>query len=110
LYDTTPWGDPTHVARTIAVGGFYVAPRSIREVSVDWLDVPIIGQYRAVFTLPSADGQPEVSAETTLTIVNVPVLVGIGIALALGLLVLTIFGVRRRSRAVRRLVETRRSS
>jgi hypothetical protein len=106
LYDTASWGDPTQVARTIAVGGFYVAPRSIREVSVDWLDAPIIGQYRAVFTLPSADGQPEVTAETTVTIVNVPVLIGITFALALGLLVLTIFGVRRRSRTVGRLVET----
>ena len=48
-----------------------------------------------VFTLPAADGQPEVTAETTVTVVDVRVLSGIG-ALALVLL-LTILAVRRRS-------------
>ena len=97
LYNMMPWGDRANPERTISVPGFYVAPRSTRDVSVDWADLPIIGQYRAVFTLPSADGQPEVTAETTLMIVNTPVVAGISIALVLGLTLLTILAVRRRS-------------
>jgi hypothetical protein len=96
LYNTLPWGDPANPERTIDVGGFYVAPQSTRDVWVDWTDLPIIGQYRAVFTLPSADGRPEVTAETTLMILNAPALAGIGIGLALGLILL-ILAVRRRS-------------
>jgi hypothetical protein len=97
LYNTMPWGDRANPERTIAVRGFYVAPKSTRDVWVDWTDLPIIGQYRAVFTLPSADGQPEAIAETTLTIVSTPRLAGISITLVLGLTLLTILAVRRRS-------------
>ena len=76
-----------------------MAPKSTRDVWVDWTDLPIIGQYRAVFTLPSTDGQPEVTAETTLTIVNTPLVAGISITLVLGLTLLTILAVRRRSKS-----------
>ena len=99
LYNTMPWGDRANPERTIAVRGFYVAPKSTRDVWVDWTDLPIIGQYRAVFTLPSTDGQPEVTAETTLTIVNTPLVAGISITLVLGLTLLTILAVRRRSKS-----------
>jgi hypothetical protein len=96
LYDLLPWGDPVRVARTIPVSGFYVAPRAVRDVSVEWTDVPLIGRYRAVFVLPAADGQPEVIAETTLTIVNVPIIGGAALALVLGLLAVLFLAIRRR--------------
>ena len=48
-----------------------------------------------VFTLPAADGQPEVTAETTVTVVNVGILSGIGVVALV--LLLTFLAVRRRS-------------
>jgi hypothetical protein len=98
LYNTSPWGDPGRPERTLAVSGFYVAPESIRDVSIDWTDAPLIGQYRAVFTLPAADGQPDVTAETTLMVVNVPVLSAIGLVLLAVLAVLGRLMTRRASR------------
>ena len=80
---------------TLPVKGFYVAPEAIRNVLVDWPNPPLFGQYRAVFTLPAADGQPAVSAEVELTIVNVPVVIGIGLAIV-ALLALLLFLWRRR--------------
>jgi hypothetical protein len=65
---------------------------------VEWTDVPLIGRYRAVFVLPAADGQPEVIAETTLTIVNVPIIGGAALALVLGLLAVLFLVIRRRPR------------
>jgi hypothetical protein len=104
LYSISPWGDPNRIERTIAVGGFYVAPESVRDVAVEWADTPLVGQYRAVFSLPAADGQPEVTAETTLTIVNVPALAMIGFALLATLMLLgyvvTHRGSRRRRAAL----------
>jgi hypothetical protein len=100
LYNISPWGNASTPERSISVAGFYVAPQSQRDVAADWTDLPILGQYRAVFTLPAADGQPQVTAETTVTVVNWPVLVGIGIALGLGLTILVLlrFGWRRARR------------
>jgi hypothetical protein len=98
LFNVSPWGDGTRPERTIPVRGFYVAPEAVRDVAVDWVDLPLIGQYRAVFTLPAADGQPQVTAETTLTVVNAPVLAGLAAALVLGVLLLTFLIVRRRAR------------
>lgn len=88
LYSTLPWADSTRAERTLEVAGFYVAPESVRDVAIEWTDAPLFGQYRAVFTLPAADGQPAVLAETTVTIVNMAVLGAAGIALLVALLVL----------------------
>ncbi len=76
LYNTMPWGDPDVAERSLPVKGFYVAPESVRDVVVEWADMPLFGQYRAVFTLPAADGHPAVSAEATVSVMNVPVLAG----------------------------------
>ena len=97
LYSTSPWGDSSKVERTLPVKGFYVAPEAIRNVLVDWPDPPLIGQYRAVFTLPAADGQPAVTAETSLTIVNIPVVIGTAGTVIL-LLALLLFVLRWRHR------------
>jgi hypothetical protein len=100
LYDTAPWADASHVALTLDPRGFYVPPQSERLASFDWVDGPIIGSYRAVYTLPAVDGLAAVSAETAFTVVNVPLLA----ALAVGVLaVLALLGtvlVRRRRRPV----------
>jgi hypothetical protein len=101
IYNTSPWGNATQPERTISVPGFYVAPKSERDVAVDWSDIPIIGRYRAVFTLPAADGQPQVTAETTFLVVNWPVVIGIGAAIALVLLGLALLRLRARRRAAR---------
>jgi hypothetical protein len=85
LYNLLPWGDPTVAERTIAVGGFYVAPESVRDVGIAWTDPPIVGRYRAVFVLPSADGQPQVIGETTFTVFNLPILLAIPLALVCGI-------------------------
>jgi hypothetical protein len=98
LYSTLPWADSNRAERTLAVAGFYVAPESVRDVAVDWTDAPLFGQYRAVFTLPAADGQPAVVAETTVTVMNVAVLAAIGVALVIALLVLGFLVMRRQPR------------
>ena len=81
--------------------GFYVAPETTRLIAVDWAGAPIIGQYRAVFTLPATDGLDTVTAESSVTVVNWPVLGLIG-----GLVLLLLLGgafllLRRRSHARR---------
>jgi hypothetical protein len=100
LYDTAPWADASKLARSLDPRGFYVVPRSERLASFDWVDGPIIGSYRAVYTLPAVDGLGAVTAETAFTVVNVPLLA----ALAVGVLaVLALLGtvlVRRRRRPV----------
>lgn len=78
LYNSLPWGDAAAPERTLVVKGFYVAPEATRLVAVDWTDTPIIGQYRAVFTLPTTDGLAMVTAESTVTVVNWPILGLIG--------------------------------
>jgi hypothetical protein len=88
LYNVSPWADSSRAERTLAVAGFYVAPASVREVAVDWTDAPLFGRYRAVFTLPAADGQPQVIGETTVTTVNTAVLGLLGLGLLIGLVVL----------------------
>jgi hypothetical protein len=105
LYNLMPWGDPSRPELTLAVGGFYVAPESIRDVAVPWLNPPLFGTYRAVFTLPAADGQPEIVAETTLTVVNMPRLIAIGLAIAVALLIAVLLvAMRIRHRRSRRAV------
>jgi hypothetical protein len=100
LFDTSPWADPSHAARSLDPRGFYVPPQSERLASFDWLDAPIVGSYRAVYTLPSVDGLPAVTAETTLTVINAPVLVGLALAAIGILLAFTVAAVRRRGRRV----------
>ena len=78
LYNTLPWGNAASPERILAVKGFYVAPEATRLVAVDWMDAPIIGQYRAVFTLPATDGLAMVTAESTVTVVNWPILLLVG--------------------------------
>jgi hypothetical protein len=102
LYSTLPWADSTQPERTLAVAGFYVAPESVRDVAVDWTDVPVFGQYRAVFTLPAADGQPAVIVETSVTVMNVAILAAIGVALVIALLVLGFLLQQRRHPRIRR--------
>ena len=101
LYNTLPWGNDASPERILAVKGFYVAPEATRLVAVDWMDGPILGQYRAVFTLPASDGLAMVTAESTVTVVNWPILV-----LAGGVLLVLLGGgafmlLRRRSRTGR---------
>jgi hypothetical protein len=96
LYSLMPWADPAVAERTIPVRGFYVAPESVRDVAMAWTDPPIIGRYRAVFVLPAADGQPQVIAETTFTVVHLPILVAIALALLSGMLAIA-WMIRRRS-------------
>jgi hypothetical protein len=95
LYNPMPWADPALVERTIPVRGFYVAPESARDLGLAWTDPPIIGHYRAVFTLPAAHGQPHVVAETTFIAVNLPVLIAIVPLIVMTLV--TVWLVRRRS-------------
>jgi hypothetical protein len=97
LYDIAPWGNPTAVAHTFAVKGFYVAPESERLVAIDWSGAPIVGSYRAVLTLPEIDGLPSVLAETQVTVVNVPMLVAVAGA-ALLLVTSLVLGLRYRGR------------
>jgi hypothetical protein len=103
LYAMAPWADPTRVARKLDPRGYYVPPQSERLASFDWLDAPILGWYRAVYTLPPVDGLPAVTAETTFTVVNAPVLAGIALAV-LALMLLVAWVMVRRWRAGRSLV------
>jgi hypothetical protein len=98
LYNLMPWADASRPERTIQVGGFYVAPESVRDVAIPWTDLPLFGQYRAVFTLPAADGQPEVAAEMTLTVINMPMVIGLVLVLAVALAVVGWLLLRRQSR------------
>jgi hypothetical protein len=96
LYDTSPWADPTRVARTLDPRGYYVPPQSERLASFDWPDAPIVGSYRAVYTLPPVDGQPAVTAESTFTVINAPILAIIAATVVGLLLLVTWVSVRRR--------------
>jgi hypothetical protein len=100
LYETSIWADATRVARTLEPRGYYLEPQSERLASFDWLDGPLLGSYRAVYTLPPFDGLPAVTAETTFTVVNLPVLIGIALG-ALGLVVLMTWATLRRRRSRR---------
>jgi hypothetical protein len=106
LYNLMPWGDAARPEQTINIGGFYVAPESIRNVAIRWTDSPLFGEYRAVFTLPAADGQPRVTAETILTVINLPVLIGItiGMVIALALATWWLLRLRRVARERQRVV------
>ena len=99
LYNLLPWGHASRAEATIPVRGFYVAPESVRDVAIRWSDAPVFGRYRAVFTLPAADGRPRVIAETVLTVINVPVLLGMGVGLLLTLALAAWALVRRRDAA-----------
>ena len=98
IYNLMPWADSSRPEHTIRVGGFYVAPESVRDVAVPWIDPPLFGTYRAVFTLPAADGQPVVAAEATLTVIHLPRLIALGVALAVALMLAAWLLIRRRSR------------
>ena len=95
LYNLMPWGNTTQPEQIIQVRGFYVAPESVRDVAIPWSDAPLFGEYRAVFTLPAADGQPSVTAETVVMVINLPVLIAILVVLGLTLALATWLLLRR---------------
>jgi hypothetical protein len=105
LHSTLPWASGGAPERSFTLDGFYVPPFSQRLVQLRWENAPLLGMYRAVLTIPSSDGSPAVTAETSFTVVNVPMLTvllaGIGV-----LMLLFAVLIRRRVRGRREAVQT----